>query len=84
MERPTASWSVSVPVQTVCEACTDCAHPYLVGFEKMFPGSRQTFFQDSANPTGTSSLMMKETRGITKAPGAAQMFGNAGREHMEK
>ncbi|KAF1955580.1 thiolase-like protein [Byssothecium circinans] len=27
---------------------------------------------------------MKETRGLTKAPAAAQMFGNAGREHMEK
>lgn len=60
----------------------DCV--LVVGFEKMFPGSLQTFFQDRANPTGTSSLIMKETRGVTKAPGAAQLFGNAGREHMEK
>jgi sterol carrier protein 2 len=60
----------------------DCV--LVVGFEKMFPGSLQTFFQDRANPTGTSGLIMKETRGVTKAPGAAQMFGNAGREHMEK
>jgi sterol carrier protein 2 len=29
-------------------------------------------------------MMMAETRGITNAPGAAQMFGNAGREYMEK
>ncbi|KAL9051456.1 MAG: hypothetical protein Q9206_004702 [Seirophora lacunosa] len=28
--------------------------------------------------------MMKETRGLTDAPGTAQMFGNAGREYMEK
>jgi len=28
--------------------------------------------------------MMAETRGITNAPGAAQMFGNAGREYKEK
>ncbi|KAF2256607.1 non-specific lipid-transfer protein [Trematosphaeria pertusa] len=66
----------------IAHGAADCV--LVVGFEKMFPGSLQTFFQDRANPTGTTSLMMKETRGITKAPGAAQMFGNAGREHMEK
>ncbi|KAF2794344.1 non-specific lipid-transfer protein [Melanomma pulvis-pyrius CBS 109.77] len=66
----------------IAHGAADCV--LVIGFEKMFPGSLQTFFQDRANPTGTSSLMMKETRGITKAPGAAQMFGNAGREHMEK
>jgi sterol carrier protein 2 len=56
----------------------------VVGFEKMFPGSLQSFFNDRANPTGTSAEMMKATRGITNAPGAPQMFGNAGREYMEK
>ena len=56
----------------------------VVGFEKMFPGSLQSFFQDRVNPTGTSAEMMKATRGITNAPGAAQMFGNAGREYMER
>ncbi|KAF2461338.1 thiolase-like protein [Lineolata rhizophorae] len=60
----------------------DCV--LVVGFEKMFPGSLQAFFQDRASPTGTSGLMMKEVRGASKAPGAAQMFGNAGREYMEK
>src|ERR1700712_3033246 len=50
----------------------------------MFPGSLQTFFQDRTNPTMTTNLIMKETRGITNAPGAAQLFGNAGREYMEK
>ena len=56
----------------------------VVGFEKMFAGSLQSFFQDRANPTGTSGEMMRVTRGTTNAPGAAQMFGNAGREYMEK
>ncbi len=56
----------------------------VVGFEKMFPGSLQSFFNDRANPTGTTAEMMKATRGITNAPGAAQMFGNAGREYMER
>ncbi|KAF2399040.1 putative Non-specific lipid-transfer protein [Trichodelitschia bisporula] len=60
----------------------DCV--LVVGFEKMFPGSLQTFFQDRTNPTATTNLVMKETRGITNAPGAAQLFGNAGREYMEK
>ena len=56
----------------------------VVGFEKMFPGSLQSFFNDRANPTGTSAEMMKATRGVTNAPGAPQMFGNAGREYMER
>nr|OQO23165.1 hypothetical protein B0A51_07321 [Rachicladosporium sp. CCFEE 5018] len=56
----------------------------VVGFEKMFPGSLQSFFNDRANPTGTFGEMMKATRGVTNAPGAPQMFGNAGREYMEK
>jgi len=44
----------------------------------------QSFFKDRTNPTGTTVDMMRETRGISNAPGAAQMFGNAGREYMEK
>lgn len=66
----------------IAHGAADCV--LVVGFEKMFPGSLQTFFQDRTNPTATTNLIMKETRGITKAPGAAQLFGNAGREHMEK
>ncbi|KAI9829098.1 MAG: hypothetical protein M1832_000121 [Thelocarpon impressellum] len=56
----------------------------VVGFEKMAPGSLQAFFQDRENPTGTTMRMMADTRGITNSPGAAQMFGNAGREYMER
>ena len=47
-------------------------------------GSLQSFFNDRENPMGTTVSMMSETRGFTNAPGAAQMFGNAGREYMEK
>jgi sterol carrier protein 2 len=56
----------------------------VVGFEKMARGSLQSHWQDRENPTGTSVKIMGETRGFTKAPGAAQLFGNAGREYMEK
>jgi acetyl-CoA acetyltransferase len=66
----------------IAHGAADCV--LVVGFEKMFPGSLQAFFQDRTNPTATTNLMLKETRGVTKAPGAAQLFGNAGREHMEK
>ncbi|KAI4849341.1 hypothetical protein E4T44_03406 [Aureobasidium sp. EXF-8845] len=66
----------------VSNGAADCV--LVVGFEKMFPGSLQSFFQDRTNPTGTTVDMMKATRGITNAPGAAQMFGNAGREYIEK
>ncbi|KAF2430657.1 putative nonspecific lipid-transfer protein, mitochondrial precursor [Tothia fuscella] len=66
----------------IAHGAADCV--MVVGFEKMFPGSLQTFFQDRTNPTATTNLVMKETRGITNAPGAAQLFGNAGREYMEK
>jgi sterol carrier protein 2 len=66
----------------ISSGAADCV--LVVGFEKMFPGSLQTFFQDRTNPTMTTNLVLKETRGITNAPGAAQLFGNAGREYIEK
>ncbi|PBP16986.1 nonspecific lipid-transfer protein, partial [Diplocarpon rosae] len=56
----------------------------VVGFEKMNPGSLQSFWNDRSSPTGLSGEMMKATRGTTNAPGAAQMFGNAGREYKER
>lgn len=60
----------------------DCV--LVVGFEKMMPGSLQSFFRDRESPTGTTVAMMVETRGLERVPGAAQMFGNAGREYMER
>jgi len=56
----------------------------VVGFEKMNPGSLSSYFNDRENPMGTTARMVMETRGIEKAPLAAQMFGNAGREYKEK
>lgn len=57
----------------------------VVGFEKMFPGSLQSFYKDRTNPLDKTYKLLHATRGIDpKAPGAAQLFGNAGREYMEK
>lgn len=78
----TGSTGLHMARQAVAYGAADCV--LVVGFEKMSPGSLQTYFNDRANPTSTTNKMMRETRGITNAPGAAQLFGNAGREYMEK
>ncbi|GKT56753.1 nonspecific lipid-transfer protein [Colletotrichum tofieldiae] len=78
----TGSTGLAMARNFVSSGAADCV--LVVGFEKMMPGSLQSFFNDRENPTGTTIKMMAETRGITNAPGAAQMFGNAGREYMEK
>ncbi|EYE97848.1 putative sterol carrier protein [Aspergillus ruber CBS 135680] len=78
----TGSTGLAMGRTLVSHGAADCV--LVVGFEKMNPGSLQSMYQDRANPTGLLGRMMAETRGISNAPGAAQMFGNAGREYMEK
>lgn len=39
---------------------------------------------DRTNPMDLHLTAMIEDRGLTESPVTAQMFGNAGREHMEK
>jgi sterol carrier protein 2 len=78
----TGSTGLHLARNVISHGGADCI--LVVGFEKMMPGSLQSFWNDRSNPTGTSGEMMRVTRGVTNAPGAAQMFGNAGREYMEK
>jgi len=78
----TGSTGLNMAKNTIAHGGADCI--MVVGFEKMNPGSLQSFWNDRANPTGTTNDMNKAVRGITNAPGAAQLFGNAGREYMEK
>ncbi|KAF7546135.1 hypothetical protein G7046_g9403 [Stylonectria norvegica] len=78
----TGSTGLAMARTFIASGAADCV--MVVGFEKMMPGSLQTFFNDRENPTGTTTKMMAETRGLTNSPGAAQMFGNAGREYIEK
>ncbi|RAL16516.1 putative sterol carrier protein [Aspergillus homomorphus CBS 101889] len=78
----TGSTGLAMARTMVSHGAADCI--LVVGFEKMSPGSLQSVYSDRANPTGLFGRMMAETRGVTNAPGAAQMFGNAGREYMEK
>ena len=55
-----------------------------IGFEKMKKGSLGIHFDDRTNPMDKHAGAMIDMRGIADAPFAAQFFGNAGREHMER
>lgn len=55
-----------------------------LGFEKMERGSLKAKYTDRANPVEVHMQKMVELRGLADSPRAPQMFGNAGREHMEK
>ncbi|KAJ5570426.1 Non-specific lipid-transfer protein [Penicillium hispanicum] len=78
----TGSTGLAMARTLVSHGAADCV--LVVGFEKMNPGSLQSMYNDRTNPTGLFGAIMAETRGVTNAPGAAQMFGNAGREYKEK
>merc|ERR1712168_834464 len=55
-----------------------------LGFEKMQKGSLSATFSDRENPVQRHVEAMMQVRDLEAAPIAPQMFGNAGREHMEK
>lgn len=55
-----------------------------LGFEKMEKGSLGAKWTDRTNPMDKHIMLMMELHKFGMAPPAAQMFGNAGREHMEK
>ncbi|OJJ44783.1 hypothetical protein ASPZODRAFT_134916 [Penicilliopsis zonata CBS 506.65] len=78
----TGSTGLAMARTLVSHGAADCV--LVVGFETMSAGSIKKVFEDHENPTGLLGRMMTETRGFTNSPMAAQMFGNAGREYMEK
>ncbi len=55
-----------------------------LGFEKMEKGALGAKFNDRANPLENFVNVMSRVQGFTSAPGAAQMFGGAGREYRWK
>jgi len=55
-----------------------------VGFEKMQRGSLQLGMQDRINPLQRHVDASVVTHALEEKPVAPQMFGNAGREHMER
>jgi hypothetical protein len=50
----------------------------------MEKGSLGSKYFDRTNPMDKHMEVMMSLRDFTAAPAAPQMFGNAGREHMEK
>jgi sterol carrier protein 2 len=78
----TGSTALFMAKQFVEGGLADCV--MALGFEKMEKGSLGIKYTDRTTPMDKHFKLMVEERGFAKAPGAPQMFGNAGIEHMEK
>jgi acetyl-CoA acyltransferase len=78
----TGSSALYLARQAVKGGIADCA--LALGFEKMEMGSLGIKYTDRTNPIDKHAMAMFEVREPEQSPPAPQMFGNAGREHMEK
>jgi acetyl-CoA acyltransferase len=78
----TGSSALYLARQMVGAGVVDCA--LALGFEKMKRGSLGSNFEDRTNPMDKHVMDMIGRRGFAPAPPAAQVFGNAGREYMER
>lgn len=79
----TGSTGLSMARDMVSHGLADCV--MVLGFEKMAPGSlKSPYEKDRASPLDTTLALMRDTVGFTSASFAAQVFGNAGSEYMEK
>ena len=79
----TGSTALFMAKQFIEGDIADCV--MALGFEKMEKGSLGIKYTDRTNPMDKHAQKMIEKRGFEpKAPAAAQFFGNAGREHMER
>jgi acetyl-CoA acyltransferase len=77
----TGSSALYMARQAVRGGLADCA--LALGFEKMEKGSLGVKYTDRTNPIDKHLMTMFEVREPEQSPFAPQMFGNAGREHME-
>ncbi|MGH9887333.1 MAG: lipid-transfer protein [bacterium] len=78
----TGSTALFMAKQLVEGGLAECT--MALGFEKMEKGSLGIKYTDRTTPMDKHFKLMVEQRGFAKAPGAPQMFGNAGIEHMER
>jgi acetyl-CoA acetyltransferase len=78
----TGSTALMLGYQAVGAGVSECV--LALGFEKMEKGSLGTKYGDRTNPLDKHMMVMMEAQGFAPAPPAAQMFGGAGREHMQK
>ena len=68
--------------QWIAGGLADCT--LALGFEKMERGSLGVKYDDRTIPLDKHFGAMVDKRGFAAAPAAPQMFGNAGREYMER
>jgi acetyl-CoA acyltransferase len=78
----TGSTALFMARQLVEGGLADCV--LALGFEKMQKGSLGANFTDRTNPMDKHITAMISKREFTGAPAAPWMFGNAGRDHMER
>ena len=78
----TGSSALYLARQAVKGGLVDCA--LAVGFEKMEKGSLGVKYTDRTNALDNHLTRMFEEREPEESPFAPQMFGNAGRDHMDK
>jgi acetyl-CoA acetyltransferase len=78
----TGSSALYLARRAVQGGLVDCA--LALGFEKMEKGSLGVKYTDRTNPIDKHAMAMFELREPEASPPAPQMFGNAGREHMER
>lgn len=76
----TGSTALYLGREAVRGGLADCV--LALGFEKMQKGSLGATFHDREQPTMRHFMALSELYEFEAAPPAAQMFGNAGREHM--
>jgi len=78
----TGSTALYMARQFVQGGISDCV--MALGFEKMERGSLSMKYDDRTNPMDKHVETMINARGFSNGPFAPQLFGNAGKEHMEK
>ncbi|XP_065069207.1 sterol carrier protein 2-like isoform X1 [Rhopilema esculentum] len=78
----TGSSALILAKQLIQGGIADCV--MAVGFEKMEKGSLGLKYNDRAVPVGKHIEVMSEVAELSASPMTAQIFGNAGREHMKK
>ena len=78
----TGSTALYLAKNMIAGGLNDCA--IAVGFEKMERGALTSKFKDRINPMQSHINVFYDLHGMQAAPITAQMFGAAGKEHMEK
>ena len=78
----TGSTALFLGYQAIGSGTSECV--LALGFEKMEKGSLGMKWGDRTLPLDKHMLQMNAMQGFAPAPPAAQLFGGAGKEHMQK